>query len=220
VPTATPPVTTATPEVLRNENREGAYVRYYNPFPPVDPEAWTLSVGGKVRHPQRLSLKDVLAIPKVAQSSRMKCVEGWSFPAKWEGFRPQELVDRVKPYEDATWVHFYCADDYYESLPLGDLLLDRVLFAYGMNDARLEPAYGAPLRLIVPFKYGYKGPKAITRIEFATEELRGYWSTVGPYSTEGDVQPGWDHALDLDDFRQVEGWGEIVYEDGIEAQEE
>ena len=88
-----------------------------------------------------------------------------------------------------------------------------------MNDRPLLDAYGAPLRLIVPFKYGYKGPKAITRLVFAEEELPGYWPTVGFYSTERDIQPGRDYPLDLGESRQIAG-GEVRYPDGIESKGE
>lgn len=213
------PAPTSVPRVIRNENRPGFYIRYYRGFTPVDREKWNLSVEGLIKNPQMLSFADVQALPMASQVSRMKCVEGWSVAAAWEGFAPQTLVDLVEPLPEATWVHFYSADDYYESISLPELLMDRVLFVYGMNGEPLLPEYGAPLRLIVPFKYAYKGPKALTRVVFAGEELRGYWSTVGPYSTEGDVQPGRDYALDLEESRYVEGRGEIFYEDGIESQD-
>ena len=211
------PLPTATPLLLRNGNRPGFYIRYHKSFEPVDAAMWVLSVEGQVRSSQRMKLADLQALPIAVQTSRLTCVEGWSVAAKWEGFYPQALVDMVAPHDGVGWVHFHCADGYYESLALGEFVLDRVLLAYRMNDKLLLPEYGAPLRIIVPFKYGYKGPKAITRIVFANEELRGYWPTVGPYSTEGLIQPGVDYALDLQSYRKVTGRGEVVYDDGIEA---
>jgi DMSO/TMAO reductase YedYZ molybdopterin-dependent catalytic subunit len=206
--------------ILQNEDRPGFFVRYYKPFEAVDPTRWTLSVEGLVKRPQELTLQDIQSLPVVWQVSRMVCVEGWSVAARWEGFHLSSLLERVEPQPEARWVHFYCADDYYESLPLEELLMERVLFAYGMNDEPLSDAYGAPLRLIVPPRYGYKGPKAITRLVFAEEELRGYWPTVGPYSTEGDIKPGRDYPLDLGETRQIDGGEEISYPDGIESQGE
>lgn len=216
-PTAAP----STPsKLLRNENRKGFYIRYYKPFAPVDPAQWTLEVTGKVRVPIRLSFTDMLALPAVSQISRMVCVEGWSAAAKWAGFAPQTLVDLVEPQADVTWVHFLCADGYYESLALSELLMDRILLAYGMNDALLLPEYGAPLRVIVPPKYGYKGAKAVTRIVFSDSELPGYWPAVGGYSTEGQIWPGPDYALDLRSQRKISSHGEVFYADGIEAQDQ
>jgi sulfoxide reductase catalytic subunit YedY len=125
----------------------------------------------------------------------------------------------VDPQPEASWVHFYCADDYYESLSMDELLDDGVFFAYGMNNELLAPKYGSPLRLVVPSKYGYKWPKAIVRLEFAAREKPGYWPTVGPYTTSGAILPGRDLPLDLPDGgRAIEG-GAVLYPEDLEARE-
>jgi sulfoxide reductase catalytic subunit YedY len=177
-------------------------------------------VEGLVKKPQALALPDVQSLPLVSQVSRMKCVECWSAAAKWEGFHLRSLMEIVDPLPEAQWLHFYCADDYYESLSLEELLRERVLFVHRMNDQILPDVYGAPLRLMVPFKYGYKSPKAIVRLVFAEEELRGYWPMVGPYTTTGEIQPGRDYPLDLEETRQITGGGEVIYPDGIESKGE
>jgi len=216
-PGSTPvPTPGPTREILRNQNIPGFYVRYYKPFAAVDPARWTLAVEGLVKKPQKLTLPDVQSLPLVSQVSRMKCVECWSAAAKWEGFRLPSLLQLVEPQPEAKWVHFYCADDYFESLPIEELLLERVLFVHRMDDGPLHDLYGAPLRLIVPHKYGYKGPKAITRLVFATEELPGFWPTTGPYTTDGDIEPGTDRPLDLGGSRRI-GGGEIRYPDDMES---
>jgi DMSO/TMAO reductase YedYZ molybdopterin-dependent catalytic subunit len=212
-PTPTPgPI----PALLRNENRPGFFIRYYKPFKAVNPDQWTLSVEGLLKNPQSLTLPDVQSLPFVSQVSRMTCVEGWSAAAKWGGFHLSSLLQLVEPRQEAKWVHFYCADDYFESLTLEELLAERVLFVHHMNDEPLPDVYGAPLRVIVPPKYGYKGPKAITRLVLAEEELPGYWPTVGPYSTDGYIQPGVDQPLDIGEPRKISG-GEVVYPDGPES---
>lgn len=205
-----------TPKVLSNENRPGFYIRYYKPFDAEDRGEWRLDVEGLVENPLSLTYEDIQALPAVSQKSRMKCVEGWSAAAKWTGFTMETLLDEVGARPEATWVHFHCADDYYESLSVEELLEDRVLFVYGMNDELLADEYGAPLRLIVPRLYGYKGAKAITRLVFADEELKGFWPTVGPYTTHGRIAAGSDYALDLDDRRDHPA-GEVIYEDGLES---
>jgi sulfoxide reductase catalytic subunit YedY len=213
-----PPTATPTPRVLlRNENRPGFFVRFYRPFEPIDADRWTLSVEGLVRRPQAFTLADLQGLPRVSQVSRLKCVECWSAAAHWEGFHLSSLMSLVDVQPEATWVHFHCADDYFESLPLEKLLHERSLLVYRMNDEMLSPAYGAPLRLIIPPKYGYKNAKVITNLVFASEELVGYWSERGPYTTEGDIEPGRDHPLDLEGVREIMV-GEIVYPDGIESQ--
>jgi sulfoxide reductase catalytic subunit YedY len=212
----TPSPLSAVRPILRNDNQPGFYVRYYKPFEAVDPAQWTLSVEGLVSKPVKLSLLDVQSLPLVSQVSRMKCVECWSAAAKWEGFHLRSLLDLTEPSASTKWVHFHCADGYYESLALGALLDERVVFVHRMNDQILPDIYGAPLRLIIPPLYGYKNSKAIVRLVFAEEELRGYWPTVGAYSQEGVIQPGRDHPLDIGETRQIKG-GEVIYADGIES---
>jgi sulfoxide reductase catalytic subunit YedY len=213
------PTPTPSRPLLRNDNVPGFFVRYFRPFAAIDPDRWSLAVEGLIRNPQNLSLVNVLALPRVSQVSRMKCVECWSAAAKWEGFHLSSLLELVGPQPEATWLHFRCADDYYESMPIDELLQERVIFVHHMNDTLLPDIYGAPLRLMVPFLYGYKSAKAIDRIEFAAEELPGYWPSVGPYTKTGAIRPGTDHPLDIAGNRQINGGGEIFYEDGLEAQD-
>jgi sulfoxide reductase catalytic subunit YedY len=214
---STVPPTTAPGEILSNENVPGFYVRYYNPFPAPDPSKWQLTVEGLVKRPQSLSLDEVQRLPSVIDIRRMKCVECWSARAKWEGFDLPALMDLADPEPEARWLHFFCADGYYESLSLDELSGEGVLFAYGMNDELLPAKHGSPLRLVVPPKYGYKWPKAIVRLEFAAEEKAGYWPTVGPYTTSGIIVPGKDHPLDLPDgARSIEG-GAVLYPEDLEA---
>lgn len=208
---------TATPQILSNENVPGFNVRYYNPFPAPDPTQWRLAVEGMVRNPQSLSLDEVQRLPSVVDVRRMKCVECWSARAQWEGFDLDTLRELVDPEPEARWLHFFCADGYYESLSLEELAQEGVQFAYGMNDELLPLKYGSPLRLVVPSKLGYKWPKAIVRLEFAAQEKVGYWPTVGPYTTSGAILPGRDHPLDLPDgLRSIEG-GEVLYPEDLEA---
>ena len=219
---ATPQASSPTPArlILRNDNVPGFYVRYYKPFEAVDPERWTLAVEGLVQNPQSLSLSDLLALPRVSQVSRMKCVECWSAAAKWEGFHLSSLLEIVNPHPDAKWVHFRCADGYYESLSIEELLQERVILVHHMNGEILPDIYGAPLRLMVPSLYGYKSAKALVRLEFAKEELPGYWPAVGGYATAGIIQRGRDHPLDVEGSRDIPGGGEIFYPDGIESQDQ
>jgi DMSO/TMAO reductase YedYZ molybdopterin-dependent catalytic subunit len=211
------PGTVAPGTILRNENLPGFNVRYYNPFPAPDPNQWRLTVEGLVGRPQSLSLDDVQRLRSVTDIRRMKCVECWSARARWVGFDLDSLLELAEPEPDARWLHFFCADGYYESLSLDELSGDGVLFAYGLNDELLPAKYGSPLRLVVPSKYGYKWPKAIVRMEFATQEKAGYWPTVGPYTTSGVILPGRDHPLDLPDGLRPIEQGEVLYPEDLEA---
>ncbi len=205
-------------EILRNENVPGFYVRYYKPFPAPDPDEWRLTVEGLVRNPQTFSLEAVQSLPAVSEIRRMKCVECWSARAKWDGFDLRSLMEVVNPQAEARWVHMLCADDYYESQSIEELLRDGVMFAYGMNDTLLPAKYGSPLRLVAPSTYGYKWAKAIVRLEFAADEKIGYWPTVGPYTTSGAILPGSDYPLDIPgESRPIDG-GEVIYPEDLEGQ--
>jgi len=121
-------------------------------------------------------------------------------------------LQQAKPKEEAKYVHLTCADSYWEVLPLDDLLRPRVLFAYRMDGDFLADEYGSPLRLIVPWKYGYKGAKCITGLSFVSRDLPGYWSSVGPYSMDGDIQPGYDYPQETGErVRVTEGGVELTY---------
>ena len=190
------PVATATRvrgQVVQNENRPDRNVRYFQRFVPPTPDDWQLAVSGLVNRPLTLSFADMLQLPSVEQVSRIKCVECWSFKAQWGGFAFASLLEQVRPYPTATHVRLQCGDAYWEVLPIADLLRGRVLFAYRMEGEFLADEYGSPLRLIVPWKYGYKGAKCITAINFVDSMGPGYWSTVGPYSAVGDIEEGYDH---------------------------
>jgi DMSO/TMAO reductase YedYZ molybdopterin-dependent catalytic subunit len=217
-PTFTP--TLAKPyqsQLLRNQNLGHVNIRYSKEIEPVDIDTWRLAINGMIETTQELTLDDIKAFPVVSQTSRLKCVEGWSFAAKWIGFLPQALFDLVQPKPEAKWVRFYCADDYFESLEMRTLLLDRVIFAYGMNDEPLLPRHGAPLRLIVPFMYGFKGPKVIEKIVLAATEVPEDWIPVEKYGLDGTILPGKDNALDLGLTREFNKMGEIAYEQGLES---
>ena len=86
--------------------------------------------------------------PRVAQSSRLKCVQCWSGRVNWEGFRAQDLLKLVQSKADPEWVRVDCADSYYDFVKIDDLLHPRTLFGLGMNGEALSPEHGAPLRLV------------------------------------------------------------------------
>ena len=206
---ALPPVAHNTPALLGNRNDDHYNVRYVKPFAPVDHTAWRLEIGGMVEAAGRFSLADLLAWPQIEQVSRMACVEGWSFRAKWGGFQYGALVEQVKPRPEATHLRFDCADGYWEVARLEEMANPRVIFVLKMNDELLLDEYGAPLRMMFPAKYGYKSAKAVTSIAFTDEKGRGFWSTVGPYTVDGEIEPGVDYPQDLQGRREISG-GEIT----------
>jgi DMSO/TMAO reductase YedYZ molybdopterin-dependent catalytic subunit len=205
-----PPLPQQTPKVLANRNDPHYNVRYVNPFPPVDHAAWRLEVKGLVESPGSYSLDELLAWPQMEQISRMKCVECWSFKARWGGFQYAALAERAGPLPEATHVRFDCADKYWEVVSMEELADPRVVFVLRMNDELLLDEYGALLRMMFPAKYGYKSAKAVTAVTFVDEAGAGFWSTVGPYTVDGKIVPGSDYPQDLGGERQEITGGEIT----------
>lgn len=104
---------------------------------------------------------------------------------KWEGIPFKTIFKIVKPKENAKYVTLECDDGYTTSLPLSDLLEDKVLLAYKLNDNPLPPERGGPLRLVVPQKYAYKSAMWLRKIKFTSRQELGYWETRG-YSNTAD----------------------------------
>lgn len=199
-------------KIVQNENRPDRNVRYFTPFIPPTPEEWRLTVNGLVTTPLTLTFADIQQLPAVEQVSRMKCVECWSFKAQWGGFALASLLEQVKPKLNGQYVRMTCGDGYWEVLPVEDLTRDRVVFTYRMDSEFLADEYGSPLRLIVPWKYRYKGAKCITGMEFVSSLAPGYWPTVGPYTTHGDIQVGSDFPQDVGERRPITEPGkELTY---------
>jgi len=139
-----------------------------------------------VENPVSLSYEEFLKLPKVVSVSDFHCVTGWSrLDNRWEGVLFKTVCDLVRPLRDAKYVTVVAEGNYTTSLPLGDLLDDRVLLAYRLGDKPLEPKHGGPLRLVVPKKYAYKSAKWVRKLRFTEEQELGYWEKRG-YSDKAD----------------------------------
>ena len=155
--------------------------------PKLDLSTYVLEVSGEVENPVILNWVEVLRLPKVDSVSDFHCVEGWSvLDCKWEGIRFSEIINLVKPRENAKFVTFLCADGYTTSLSTEELSGDDVVLAYGLNGKPLEEGIGFPLRLVVPKKYAYKSALWVIRMTFTVKKELGYWERLG-YSDTADV---------------------------------
>jgi sulfoxide reductase catalytic subunit YedY len=192
-------------------DRFGLKVMAFNPIPAPDPTTWELAIEGLAEEPLRLRAPDLDRLPRVTQSSRLKCVQCWSGRVNWEGFRCQALLSLTRPKAEAKFVRVDCADRYYDFVKMDDLLHPRTLFALGMNGEPLTPEHGAPLRLVLPAKYGYKSSKLITKLTFVDQGGMGLVADGWPYySASGDILPGIDRPFDFpDEVRKIKG-GEII----------
>jgi sulfoxide reductase catalytic subunit YedY len=210
-PAPTPRGYVAPGTLMHNENAPGFFIRFIEPVPAPDPARWELKIKGLVDIATTMTLDHIRKnLAFIEQNTRMKCVEGWSSRAVWGGFTYAALAALVKPQPSVTHVRFECDDNYYEILPISELTKARALFVTHMDGQPLGAKYGAPLRMIIPWLYGYKGAKTINTLEFVAKGGQGYWSDVGPYSATGYIQAGSDIPLDLDGKpRRVSG-GEVT----------
>jgi sulfoxide reductase catalytic subunit YedY len=192
-------------------DRFGLKVMAFNPIRVPDPAAWRLTIAGLTQDSVTLAATDLERFPRIAQNSRLKCVQCWSGRVDWVGFRAQELLKLAPPTPGANYVRVDCADKYYDYVKLDDLVHPRTLFVTAMNGEALTPEHGAPLRLLLPHKYGYKSSKLITSLTFVDKGERGMVADGWPYYSEtGDILPGVDHPFEFpDDPRKITG-GEIV----------
>jgi methionine sulfoxide reductase catalytic subunit len=196
-----------------NKTRRGIYrffyIQAFKPFKRIKEKDWRLKVTGLCEKPGEWTLAALRALPTKSQVSRLKCVECWSAKAQWEGFHISELEKIVRPLPAAAGVVFRCADTYVEYLPLEDLRHPRTLLVHRMDGRPLSGEHGFPLRVIIPFKYGYKNPKCILEMQFVDREEPGTWTRIGPYSVDGTILPGYDHPLDRNKVKRRIDGGEV-----------
>ena len=149
--------------------------------------AWALEVGGMVDKPVRLSLQNLLDLPRVHQRVNHYCVEGWTAVEQWTGVRLRDIARLVGAHSGAHYVDFESFDDgYHESWDIESAMHPQTVVAYGLDGHMLGPAHGAPARVYSPVKLGYKNTKYLTRIMFLPQRTGGYWSDQG-YEWYGGV---------------------------------
>lgn len=150
-------------------------------MPTFDPATYALEITGLVDNPVRLTWNEVQALPMRESVSDFHCVTGWSVPdVHWKGIVPATLIDLVKPKPAATHVTFRSLEEpYFDQLTLEQFQLPQVLLAAEMDRKPLVRVHGAPLRLVIPQMYGYKGVKWVASISFDGEAEPGYWETRG-----------------------------------------
>ncbi len=172
---------------------------------------WTVRIEGEVKRPQTIDLDALLAMfPLEERIYRMRCVEAWSMVIPWVGFPLGDLVRRVEPTSRAKYVAFQTLMDpaqlpgerravldwpYVEGLRVDEATHPLALLAVGLYGRALPGQNGAPLRLVVPWKYGFKGGKSIVRITFQEAQPRTTWnlSAPGEYGFYANVNPDVDH---------------------------
>ncbi|MFO0978099.1 MAG: protein-methionine-sulfoxide reductase catalytic subunit MsrP [Planctomycetaceae bacterium] len=174
-------------------------------------EGWTIRVDGLVNKPQTLTIDQLHSISAPEERIyRMRCVEAWSMVIPWAGVPLSRVLEAVEPKADARYVAFETLYDpermpgqktdvlewpYVEGLRLDEAMNPLTLLATGLYGKILPPQDGAPVRLVVPWKYGFKGIKSIVRISLVSEMPVTSWSRYSPeeYGFYANVNPGVDH---------------------------
>ena len=172
---------------------------------------WTVSIEGEVKKPMTLDLDSLLKLaPLEERIYRMRCVEGWSMVIPWIGFSLAELIKKVEPTGNAKFVQFVSLADkkqmpgvnravlewpYVEGLRMDEANHPLTLLTLGMYGQVLPNQNGAPVRIVVPWKYGFKSAKSIVKIRFTREQPSTSWNLAGPseYGFYSNVNPEVDH---------------------------
>ena len=171
---------------------------------------WRVEVGGLVNNPRTFGLESLLKFEQEERIYRMRCVEAWSMVIPWNGFPLRKLLEEVEPTSDAKYVRFETLYDpermpgqnssvldwpYVEGLRLDEAMHDLTLLATGLYGKDLLPQNGAPVRLVVPWKYGFKSIKSIVRINLVAEQPVTTWAVSSPneYGFYANVNPDVSH---------------------------
>lgn len=172
---------------------------------------WTVSVEGNVKNPRKYNIEElILMFPLEERVYRWRCVEAWSMIIPWIGFPLAEFIKKCEPTSKAKYVEFTTLYDpeqmpgqktrvlgwpYVEGFRMDEAMHPLALIAVGMYDEILTNQNGAPIRLVVPWKYGFKSIKSIVRIRFAEKMPKSSWRRKKPeeYGFYANVNPNVDH---------------------------
>ncbi len=228
-------------ELDRPLTNEAAAARYCNFFEfsstkqvwrwvaPFQPVPWVLEVGGLVAKPQTLDIDDMLHTFAPFLEERVyrhRCVEAWAMAVPWTGVPLSALLRRVEPLPAARFVRFISFDrpdqasrqadaeypwPYTEGLTLAEAGNELAFLAVGLYGHPLLKQHGAPVRLVVPWKYGFKSAKSIQRIELTAERPATFWNTLGPneYDFTANVNPAKPHPRWSQATERMLGTGEV-----------
>ena len=175
------------------------------------PRPWQVAIEGEVRKPRLIDVDELLKLaPMEERVYRLRCVEAWSAVVPWIGYPLAELVKRVEPTGNAKYVEFVTLADpqqmpglrsrvldwpYVEGLRMDEAMHPLTLLAFGLYGEVLPAQNGAPLRLVVPWKYGFKSAKSLVKIRFTDRQPVNSWQKSAPqeYGFYSNVNPNVDH---------------------------
>jgi sulfoxide reductase catalytic subunit YedY len=194
------------------------------------PKPWSVTIAGEAETTGTYHLEDILrAHPLEERIYRFRCVEAWSMVIPWVGFPLADLIKRFKPTSRAKYVEFTTLYDvkqmpgerysilpwpYIEGLRMDEAMNPLTLLVVGLYGSVVPNQDGAPLRLIVPWKYGFKGIKSIVKIAFTEQQPRNTWNVVAPneYGFYANVNPHVDHPRWSQASERVIGGGLFAHQ--------
>jgi methionine sulfoxide reductase catalytic subunit len=177
----------------------------------LQPKPWTVEIEGLVKKPAKYALEDLIKLSAQEERIyRLRCVEGWSMVIPWVGYSLSELIKQVEPLGSAKYVEFHTLADkktmpgvnsrvldwpYVEALRMDEAMHPLALLTFGMYGEVLPNQNGAPVRMVVPWKYGFKSGKSIVKIRFTDKEPRTAWNkaAASEYGFFSNVNPDVDH---------------------------
>ena len=172
---------------------------------------WTVEIEGLVKKPAKYTLEDLIKLSAQEERIyRLRCVEGWSMVIPWVGYSLSELIKKVEPLGNAKYVEFYTQADkktmpglsggaldwpYVEALRMDEAMHPLALLTFGMYGEVMPNQNGAPVRMVLPWKYGFKSGKSIVKIRFTDKEPKTAWNKAAPqeYGFYSNVNPAVDH---------------------------
>ena len=188
-----------------DKNEPAINSKLFKPYP------WTVSVEGEVKKNKTISIEDIYKLaPLEERIYRMRCVEGWSMVIPWIGLPLAQLIKWAEPNSNAKYVEFISLADkqqmpgqnlevldwpYTEGLRMDEAMNPLTIMAVGLYGEQLPNQNGAPMRLVTPWKYGFKGAKAIVKIRFVEKMPVSSWMKAGPneYGFYANVNPNVEH---------------------------
>jgi methionine sulfoxide reductase catalytic subunit len=193
---------------------------------------WQVEVTGQVNHPRTYDLDDLTTrFPLEERIYRFRCVEAWAMVVPWIGFPMRSLLKDVDPKSTAKFVRFTSFYDstvcpgpgwgaeslpwpYVEGLRIEEMANELAFFAVGIYGRELPKQHGAPLRMVLPWKYGFKGAKSIVKIEFVDQQPATYWNTLSPneYGFTANVEPQVPHPRWSQSKERLIGVGSNPYD--------
>ena len=177
---------------------------------PFHPHPWEVEVKGLVKNSRKFAMDELLkTMPLEERLYRHRCVEAWAMAVPWTGFPLKALLDHVEPLSTARFIRFtsfyspevamgqrgYGPWPYTESLTIPEAMNELTLLVTGIYGHPLPKQHGAPIRLVTPWKYGFKSIKSIVSLEFVSEQPPTFWNTMAPqeYGLVANVNPAIPH---------------------------